>query len=374
MGSDRLTGYLSFLAGLAEQAPNRWEGFDLRGPDERTTSLRDQIGFAGLALAVLASHPEAGPIKRERARTGVTALAARLAQRRVWATWAAETERAGRLPDPIAEGNAGFVGQLAGLLGLATLLGAPPLDDPLSLRWSSDFHFSYGIVDVAETLWRRARAHPDAAVASAPDLARPHEMAHVLWALRLSDLAHDTDYYAAAEPWLRALRERLALRGPRLPGRGALAGSYNLRRRSASFGGDRLTDAWTLALLAPLAPELAGELAPRHWAGAGKVAERGPALELAFDYLLAVELGREDLAAQLLAAADARFGPVDDAGGRRYSDAPAAAWVTALIAIGEAGGLGLLLEQAARTRAGRGGQILTEMPSAEAPAAGLEPR
>jgi hypothetical protein len=43
------------LAGLAEQAPNRWDGFDLRDPDGRATSLREQIVFSGIALGLAAS-------------------------------------------------------------------------------------------------------------------------------------------------------------------------------------------------------------------------------------------------------------------------------------------------------------------------------
>jgi hypothetical protein len=354
---DRLSGYLTALARLAEQPANRWDGFDLSAPDSPSAGLRDQIGFAGLALGVIARHPAASPAECERARGGVAALARRLAQRRVWAAWGTAAERLGHLPDPVREGNAGYSGLLAALLCLAELLGGDPsLAEPLALHWSSDFHFSYDAQAAAEVLWRQARAHPDGAVASVADTAHPHEMAHVLWALRLHGLALGGDLAAAGEPWLRALSERLAMRGPRLPRRGALAGSYNLRRRAASLGGDRLTDAWTLALIAPLAPELTERLIPRHWAQSRTVAERGSALELAFDYLLAVELRKELLAAQLLAAADERFAPVADAGGRRYDGAPAAPWVTALIAIGEAGGLGLLLRQQAGGAAREAGE------------------
>lgn len=344
---DRLSGYLTALASLAEQPPNRWEGFDLSAPDSRAASLRDQIGFAGLALGAIARHPEASPAECDRARAAVAALARRLAQRRVWAAWATAAERAGRLPDPVGEGNAGYAGLLAALLSLAELLGGDPgLEEPLTLRWSSDFCFSYDARAAAEVLWRQARSHPDGAVASEADTARPHEMAHVLWALRLHDLASGGEQFAAAEPWLGALGERLAIRGPRLPGRGALAGSYHMRRRAASLTGDTLTDAWTLALLAPLAPELTERLIVRHWAQSRRVAERGPALELAFDYLQAIGLGKERLAAQLLAAADERFAPLADEAGRRYTGAPGAPAVTALIALGEAGGLGLLLQRA----------------------------
>jgi len=349
---DHLANRLSALAVLAEQPPNRWDGFDLRAPDDRDTGLREQIGFAGLALGVLACHHQADPGERDRARAAVAGLATRLAQRRVWAEWATAAERSGRLPDPVGEGNALFAGQLAALLSLAALLGGDPrLDEPLTLRWSSDFTFSYDGEGVAEALWRQARAHPDAAVPSAGDVARPHAMAHVLWALRLHDRARGGDYAAAGEPWLRALRERLAFRGPRLFGRGALAGSYNMRRRAASLTGDRLTDAWTLALLAPLDPELVGQIVPRHWARSRQVVERGPAVELAFDYVLAVELKKDLLAAQLHTAAEERSAQTEGADGAAF----ASPWVVALMAIGEAGGLGLLLRDSAARRQAAGG-------------------
>lgn len=340
---ERLSAYLTYLEHLTTQPANRWEGFDLRAPDVRESSLGSQICFVGCALAALATHPDAGPDEQTRARDALPAAIERMAQRRVWAAWAQETERRGRLPDPVGEPNAGYSGPLTMLVGLYERAGGDGrYSEPLALHWSSGARFAYAFVDLAETLWRQARANRDGAVASADDLAYPHDMAHVIWALSLYDRAYDDKRAAACAPWLAALRERLALGGPRLPGRGVLAASYNIRRRAAALTSDPLIDAWTLALLATLEPELTRTLATRHWPATARITENGPGLTLAFSYVLAIELGEAERAAALHKAIEVRLDPVEDDCGRRYGG-PAAPWVTALVAIGEAGGLGRLL-------------------------------
>lgn len=347
----RLSSYLRYLAGLATQPANRWEGFDQSAPEARETSLRGQIAFAGYALAALAAHPSAGPDEGEAARGALAHMADRLIQRRVWAGWAGETERAGLKPDPVEMGYGAYTGALAMLLGLqARLSGSTRYDhEPLTLRWSADARYSYTAGELAELLWRQVRASPDGAITCEGDLAHGGDMAAVLWALRLHDLAGGGgDYGSAGAAWLATLGGKMAIRGPRLPGRGALAGSYGVRARRASLGGDSLGDAWALAMTAPLDRGLVARLAERHWPGLPKICARGEHLAAAFSYLLAVELGEAGHAEALLAYAEERLGPQDDEeGGRRYAGAPAAPWVTALYAIGEAGGLSRLLGPAA---------------------------
>jgi hypothetical protein len=342
---ERLAGYLTFVAALAAQPPNRWEGFDLEAPDAPTTSLRDQIFFAGLAAAVLAQHPDALPEERERAQVAVAALVERLLQRRVWAAWASATERAGLLPDPVSAGGGAYAGRLAMLLGCAAVVGAtqPYLVDPFVLRWSSVARFGTTHPALVEGLARQLTAHPDGAAATAGDTAQPHDMAHILWALRLHDCAFAGDYARANERWLNTLHTRLTLSGPRMPGRGALSSAYHLDRRRASLTSDPLVDAWALALTAPLAPDTITTAAERHWPAIRGLQARRQVLPLAFSYLLAVHLDRPELGDELLAWADAELAPCDDDHGRRYTGTPATAWVTALMAIGEAGGLGRLL-------------------------------
>jgi hypothetical protein len=235
------------------------------------------------------------------------------------------------------------------LFGLQAALGGQVryADDPFVLRWSADVRASYTVDDLAEALWRQVRASPDGAIFCEGETASASAMAAVLWALRLHDRAYGGDYGAAGATWMVTLAERMAIRGPRLPGRGALAGSYSLRGRRASFSGDSLEDAWALAMTAPLDRDLAAGLAERHWLALPKICERGEPLAVAFSYLLAVELGDAGRAAQLLAYADERLGAVEDEEcGRRYAGAPVAPWVTALYAIGESGGMARLLAAA----------------------------
>ncbi len=347
---ERLSAYLRYLTGLALQPANRWDGFDLSAAEARASSLRGQITFVGCAMAALACHPHAGRDESALALTALDALIDRMIQRRVWATWATETERASRKPDPVDAGYGIYSGALSMLLGLQAVLGGRVryTYDPFILRWSADVRASYTATQLVEALWRQVRASPDGAIFCEGDTASASAMAAVLWALRLHDRAYGSDYGAAGATWITTLTERMTIRGPRLPGRGVFAGSYDMRSRRVSFAGDRLEDAWTLALIAPLDRDLVARLAERHWLALPKICARGEALTVAFSYLLAVELGDTVQAAQLRTYADQRLGPVEDAqAGRRYTGVSAAPWVTALYAIGEAGGLGRLLTLAA---------------------------
>lgn len=313
---------------LSDQPANRWDGFDLSAPDGRATALRGQICFAGCALAALAAHPAAGVDERDQALSALADLADRMIQRRVWAAWAAETERAGRKPDPVDGGYGAYSGELCLLLSLSAALGGPRRydDDPFVLRWSADVRAEYTGGALAAALWRELRASPDGAVRCAGELATPSGMAALLLALRLHDRAYGSEYAAAGDAWLGTLSSRMAIGGPRLPGRGALAGSFNIDGRRPSFGGDALEDAWGLALTAALDRDLAARLAGRHWPALPRLRARGEALALAFSYLLAVELGDAARAAELQSAPEG-----------------ASPWISALYTIGAAGGLGRLL-------------------------------
>ncbi len=342
---ERLAGYLTFIAHLAEQAPNRWDGFDLEAPDAPATSLRDQIFFAGLAAAVLAAHPDALPAEREQAQVAVSALVERLLQRRVWAAWATATERAGLLPDPISAGAGAYAGRLAMLLGCAGAVGAeqPYIRDPFVLRWSGVSRFGTTYSALIAGLERQITNHPAGAVGTAGDVAQPHDMAHILWALQLHDQTCGSAHAAANERWLTTLRTQLAQTGPRLFGRGALSSSFHLDRRRANLTSDPLLDAWALALTAPLDPDRVGQIAARHWPAVRGFQTRRNVLPLLFSYLLAVHLGRTAVSDELRAWADAELTVQDDEAGRRYIGVPAAVWLTALMAIGEAGGLARLM-------------------------------
>ncbi|MEI7644351.1 MAG: hypothetical protein WCJ55_08730 [Chloroflexales bacterium] len=346
---ERLPAYLRYLTGLVLQPANRWDGFDMRAPNARASSLRGQITFIGCALAALASHPTASPDESALAMGALSDLIDRMIQRRVWATWATEVEQISRKPDPVDAGYGAYSGSLSMLFGLQAAIGGQVhyVNDPFVLRWSTDVRAYYTVDELAEALWRQVRASPDGAIACEGEMASASAMAAVLWALRLHDHAYGSDYGAAGAAWQTTLAERMAKRGLRLPGRGALANTYNLRTRRASFAGDSLEDAWALAMTAALDRDLAAKLAKRHWPALPKICERGDPLAVAFSYLLAVELGDTGRAAQLLAHAEQRLGPTEDPkAGRRYAGAPATPWVTALYAIGEAGGMARLLTPA----------------------------
>ncbi len=346
---ERLTAYLRYFTRLALQAPNRWEGFDLRDPDTRPTALRNQIFFAGCALAALARHPHAEQDERAMAVTALADLTDRLIQRRVWAAWANEIERTSLRPDPVDAEYGTYTTALAMLFGLQGVLGGQVRygEDPFTLRWSADVRSSYTVRELIEALWKQTQQSPEGAIRCEGDLATASAMAALVWALRLHDLAYATEYGASGAIWLKTLGERMAIRGPRILNRHTLAAGWNVSNRRASGAADDLEDAWALALSAPLERELIAGLAERYWAGTEKIRERGDALEIGFSYLLAVELGKTELAASLLASAEQRFGfEEDETQGRWVKGVAATPWVTALFAMGEAGGMAQLLTAA----------------------------
>ncbi|NTV63954.1 MAG: hypothetical protein HGA65_10520 [Oscillochloris sp.] len=346
---ERLSAYLRYFTRLAYQPANRWDGFDLRAPDARLTSLRSQIFFSGCALAALARHPLASTDERSLAVTALADMADRLIQRRVWAAWAAETERQGLKPDPVDVGYGAYSGELAMLFGLQLALGGTGRydEDPLVLRWSADVRSCYTTSGLVEALQRQLQESPEGALRCEGDHATASGMAAVVWALRLHDLATASGYGALGAVWLKTLADRMAVRGPRLFNRNTLASSFHVSSRRAVGAGDSLEDAWGLALTVPLDRELVAGLAERYWLGFPKLRERGEPLPLAFSYLLAVELGDQQRATDLLAYAEERFDlQEDDEGGRRFTGPPAAPWLTALYAMGEAGGMARLLEAA----------------------------
>ncbi len=349
MLSERLTAYLRYCTRLALQAPNRWEGFDLHAPDARLTALRHQIFFVGCALAALARHPDAEQEERSMAVAALADLTDRMIQRRVWAAWASETERSGLRPNPVDMEYGSYTAPLAMLFGLQGVLGGQVRygEDPFTLRWSADVRRCYTVRELIEALVKQAQDSPEGAIRCEGDLATPSGMAALVWALRLHDLAYATEYGTIGATWLKTLGERMAIRGPRLFNRHTLAAGWNVTSRKASGSADGIEDAWALALSAPLDRDLIAGLAERYWVGAEKMGERGDALLLGFSYLLAVELGQSERAASLLSSAEQRFGFAEDAEqGRWIKESAATPWVTALFAIGEAGGMARLLDAA----------------------------
>lgn len=357
---DRLAAYLAYFERLATQPPNRWEGFDLTRRETRNFGLRFQIAFPCYALGALCCHPTAEPADQARCRAAMAALIERMIQRRVWAYWSAEAERRGLARDPIDAANLHYSGHLAMMIGVYEAAGGDQrYDEPFTLLWHSDVRYPYTHTTLVETLARRMRAHAWPGVEAAPGRVVVHAMSHLLWALTLHAALHASDWSAQCDAWLAFLQQRLLLRGPHLPGRGAFSSSFLPRLRLAVPVSLNYVDAWGLALLAGVAPDLTREVAPRLLARVRRRAGpegaafayapsaalwrslemADPATTTGFSYLLAVELGAEEQAAELLAYADAHCQPAVDGAERVYAGGLAAPIITALFALGEAGGL-----------------------------------
>ncbi|PDV99621.1 hypothetical protein [Candidatus Viridilinea mediisalina] len=304
---ERLATELNYFGELLCQPINRWEGFELSAPHSRTHGLREQIFYASWLMALLAKHPAVEADERSYALKALVTGINRLIQRRIWAPWANTIEQLGQVPDPIDRGHASYSGSLGTLLGLAASLGEHPyVADPVVLRWSHEFVFNYNHVQMLQSLSANMHKDESGAIVDQDETTSSSAMALVLWGLRLSPIMLEPDQQSASERWLKTLRNKLMLRGPRLPGRGLFAHSYHVRRRRASLRSDALEDAMTLALLAPVVPELAQELAPRHWPSVAQPERVTSTLVLAFSALAALALQEEERATQLSTAATAR--------------------------------------------------------------------
>jgi len=303
---EHLLFHLNDLEQLLCQPINRWEGFDLSIPEGSTGSLCDQILYTSWAASAMVLHTEATPDQRARATKSLLAAIDRLIQRRVWAHWANAAERAGENPDPIATGNIPFAGALATMLGLAAALGVQTAQTPLlTLRWSHDTVYSYTHPQILATLAAQMRVEQGGAIATLDKTTSPSAMALVLWGLRLGAANFDPEQALVGERWIETVREKLALSGPRIAGRGALAATYHIERRRGGLWSNPLEDAVALTLMAPLEPDLVRGLAPRHWTTVSRSNTAESILVLAFSTLLATELNESERATQLSAALEA---------------------------------------------------------------------
>ena len=150
--------------------------------------------------------------------------------------------------------------------------------------------------------------------------------------------------------WLAFLRERLVVPTGRLWPRGLFRVAYlSSADRALPLSLD-FTDAWTLAFLAPIAPALVDELVPRLWKRlrfdangahlrapplAHRLEVANAALATGFAYVLAREIGAEEVAQQLRCWAVATLRPTWR-DGVLFSDTEPRPYVTALFALGDA--------------------------------------
>ncbi len=370
---ERLASYVNYFEHVALQPPNHWNGFYVTHLEHMNFGLRFQLAFPCYALGALCLHPQAEPDEQSRCRAAMAALIDRMLQRRVWAYWSARAEQLNFSPDPIAHGNAQYSGHLAMMIGMYRAVGGDDrYEQAFTLHWSHHERFTHTHRALVEALHRQMQENDHHGVECDPGQVRVTSMAHVMWANALYDGLYGTRYAEAHTRWVDTVQQRLILRGPRLFGQGIFNPSYASRMRLIMPLGLSLVDAWTLAFMAQLTPELVNELVPRFWRFIRHIPNKAenttpqayiPApdmwksreiadqtLTTGFSYLLAVEMENADLAAALLNYADHHFDLTEQDGQRWYSSGLSVVFTTALFALGEAGGLrvlGALLPQAA---------------------------
>lgn len=312
--------------------------------------LRFQIAFSGYALAAIGWRD---PAVRERAVTALGHLIERFLLPEVWAYWRAATGN----DDPVAHANIQYSGHLGHLLGLYKRLGG-------DARFDQPWQFVpgglvYTHTAVVAAIHRQMQANPYHGVECEHGCTYVSCNNHALWATTLHDLAHGTHYADANAAWLQFLWERLAFRGPHLPGRGAVTAIYSTAHNLAAPLGLNFMDSWSLALLQPLAPDLVAQLAPRlwsrlHWLNADtaylpsagvwtRMEGSDVPVNSGFAWVLAQELGDERRAAALWRYAMQCLQPRESDGALCFDAGIAPAYTTALWALGAAGGSGQLL-------------------------------
>jgi hypothetical protein len=355
----RLSGYLGYFENLLQQPPNRWDGFYIPTNEAGGFGLRYQLAFACYALAALALHPQASPAERQRCQQAMSASIERMLQRRVWAYRAIQAEQAGIVPDPIAYTNSTYSCHLAMMIGLYEAVGGDArYDEPFRLRWSYDQSFTYTHSTLLESLWQQMRSSPHHGIESTPGAVALTPMQHALWANALHDSLHGSEYAAANAPWQDFVQQQL-VRPPGLLGGGSIfIPLYTKRRGLFAPAGLNVVDAWSLAFLQPFAPEMVESLAPRFFKTVCYTASEAEpyayvptarkwqkreiadaSIANGFGYLLAVQLGEQELAAALLRYADLHFKLLEHGEEHCYSGGLSTVFTTALFTLGEAGSL-----------------------------------
>ncbi len=408
MLSNRLLAYLNTFETLAEQPTNRWDGFTASLNEEKNFALRYQIAFACYALGALCLHPDADTSEQERCLNTMALLIDRMMQRRVWAYYAIKAELEGLSTDPIRKDNIEYSGHLAMMIGWFEMAGGDSrYDEPFTLLWSSTEQFVYTHTTLVETMWQQMHDSPHRGVNSITGHTHIIHMNQALWALALYDALHGSTYAAINDEWIAFLQRKMVLRGPYLPGRGVFSALYLKRMNMPMNASLNLADAWTLAMLAPLYPELAQQLMPRFQRCVRRQQGTMPpppppplppaptdeerdqeappplpptphppatpvehacipsasrwqteqisdeTLTTGFGHLLAVHMDDHALAEAMVHYADSHFAPVEEDGARWYRGGTVSSYTTALLALGEAGGLHTLRDALSMPRAFR---------------------
>lgn len=348
----RLLAYLQSFERLALQPRDQWRGFFTPRSDAMNFGLRFQLAFPCYAVAAIG---HALPAQRPRCLAIIAALIERMIDPLVWRYWS----RATGSVDPVGQANIQYSGHLGHMIGLYELLGGDDRFDRSFVFAAGDRSVSYTHTALAEALHTQMRRNRYHGIDCEPGNTYVACTDHALWSNVLHDRLHGSDYAAANDLWLDFMQRRLCFRGPRVRGRGAVSAIYMTQLNLAAPLGLNFMDSWSLALLAPLAPQLSARLAERLWPRLRWLDQHTAALPSAaiwtrvegsdtavnsgFAFVLAVELGDRQRAAALLRYAEQQLQPVERDGARLLMGGLAAPYTTALFALGEAGGLGQLL-------------------------------
>lgn len=349
----RLQAYLQTFERLALQPRDQWRGFFTPRSEAMNFGLRFQLAFPCYAVAAI-THVL--PETRDRGLQIMAALIDRMLDPRVWHYWA----RATGSNDPVGWANIQYSGHLSHMIGLYKLLGGDQrFDQPFYFTHNGkSARYSYSpLAAMLHGQMRRNRYHgidcePGNTYVSCTD--------HALWSNVLHDRLYETGFAAINEQWLRFLDRRLTFRGPRVMGRGAVSAIYLTKLNLAAPLGLNFMDAWSLAFLAPIAPEWTRKNAQRLWPRLRwpqpdvaylpsariwtQMEGCDTAVNTGFAYVLAVELGDRQRADALLRYAEVALQPLEQDGARLLIGGLAAPYTTALFALGEAGGLGQVLD------------------------------
>lgn len=348
----RLEAYLLTFERLALQPRDHWRGFFTPRSESMNFGLRFQLAFPCYAVAAII---HALPASRERGLDIMAALIDRMLDPCVWRYWT----RATGSGDPVRRANIQYSGHLGHMIGLYKLLGGDNRHDQPFDFTHKDQRVSYTYSTIAAALYAQMRDNRYHGVDCEPGNTYVSCTDHALWSNVLHDRFYGTSFAAINDQWLEFLDRRLTFRGPRVLGRGAVSAIYLTKLNVAAPLGLNFMDAWSLAFLAPIAPGWTRRNADRLWP---RLRWRQPgvaclpsakiwvdmegsdtAVNTGFAHLLAVELGDHERAAALLRYAEQQLRPVEQDGARLLLGGLAAPYTTALFALGEAGGLGQVL-------------------------------
>lgn len=329
-----------FLLDAARRPLADWSVYQPPRFEAGNFGLRFQVAFHGYALAALSERlgvpaSEVGPALR--------ALVERFLEPRVWRYWLAR----GPALDPVFPHNVQYSGHLAQLIGIyERLTGDRRFDQPFLLDDGVASRHEYTHERVVAAIARQMAANRCHGVTCEPGTVYVACNLHAALALLLFDLAHATDHRPLVTAWTSWARQRMVRRRG-----GVFQVAYLTERDMVIPVNVHVMDAWSMAFLSPVAPDLFEALYPRFrrelvWRdGVARLPARWPnalleiadeALTSAFAFVAAREAGDEESAEGLRRYASERLGLAARDGRVACWSARYSLLITALYALGEA--------------------------------------